>query len=74
MPFKTVNIRIEALTEWLATHEHMTLLTNKEKLKGKTVSTDTFQKSMRAALKEAGLKGTLHGLRYTTATRAYELT
>ena len=75
---------VDAIDAWMAqqkqdqdadsaTVEHLTILTGE---RGNAITVDTFRHMMRAAIRAAGLPDdcTTHGLRYTAATRVYELT
>jgi integrase len=61
-----------ALTPWLKSHNHVVLFATST---GRPLLTDHMRHLMRDAMRAAGLPGdcTLHGLRYTFATRAIEL-
>jgi len=62
----------EALDPWLAGHDHLVLFPTET---GRPLQVDYMRHEMRDAMREAGLPDdcTLHGLRYTFATRAIEL-
>jgi integrase len=61
-----------ALDPWLAGHEHVVMSPTPA---GRAPTVDHMRHLMRAAFRVAGLPDdcTLHGLRYTFATRAIEL-
>jgi integrase len=62
----------EALDPWLAEHEHVVLFPTPT---GRPLKVDHMRHLMREAIRAAGLPDgcTLHGLRYTFATRAIEI-
>jgi integrase len=61
-----------ALDPWLAAHPHVVMFPTPT---GRPLRVDHMRHLMRAAIRAAGLSNdcTLHGLRYTFATRAIEL-
>ena len=66
---------VAVLEPWLTAHEHLVILTNQNKLKGKALTDRHFSTIMREAYTDAGLPTdcTSHGLRYTAATVLHEL-
>jgi integrase len=62
----------DALDPWLAGHEHLVMFPTPA---GRSLKVDHMRHVMRAAIRAAALPDdcTLHGLRYTFATRAIEL-
>src|SRR5207248_3289492 len=61
-----------ALDPWLAGHQHLVLFPTRT---GRSLKIDHMRHLMRDAIRRAALPNdcTLHGLRYTFATRAIEL-
>src|SRR5262249_11906367 len=64
-----------ALDPWLRGHKHIVLFPTQKGEKGRQLKVDYMRHLMRDAITAAGLPSdcTLHGLRYTFATRAIEL-
>ena len=61
-----------ALDPWLASHDHLVLFPTET---GRPLRVDNMRHLMRHAMRDAGLPDdcTLHGMRYTFATRGLEL-